>query len=108
MMDVWLHHRGYPEKAREDLKVALCAVLFNAQGLLYNLLLERMKPQNCPGEERITDPSLPCGICGGDYETGHQRLCPVEIERSRTETFFDPDDDESLESLFGGYGGTEG
>jgi hypothetical protein len=42
-IDVWLHLRGFPDKAREPLKEALCAVLFNVQGLLYNILLEEYR-----------------------------------------------------------------
>lgn len=103
MMDVWLHHRGYPERAREDLKEALCAVLFNVQGILLNTILESMQPQNCPGEEAPVNFTLPndvhfkdtdnrivhgavCPDCGGNHETGHQRLCgrliPVPYELS--------------------------
>lgn len=37
-MDVWLHHRGYPQHAREDLEEALCAILFNVQGYLLEIL----------------------------------------------------------------------
>lgn len=35
-MDWWLFHRGY--KGRETLEDALCGVLFNAQGYLFELL----------------------------------------------------------------------
>ncbi len=38
VMDVWLLHRGEP--AREELEWALCAVLFNAMGLLHVTLME--------------------------------------------------------------------
>lgn len=41
VMDVWLHHRGHPERAREPIVEALCAILFNAQGMLFNILLEQ-------------------------------------------------------------------
>lgn len=36
VMDVWLLHRGKP--AREDIKKALCGVLFNAQAYLLHVL----------------------------------------------------------------------
>lgn len=39
--DVRLHHDGFADEATEDLESALCAVLFNAQGLLFELLLEK-------------------------------------------------------------------
>jgi len=35
----WLFEEGYDAEAREDLKDALCAVLFNAQGRLHNLMV---------------------------------------------------------------------
>ena len=39
IMDVWLLHRGYTELARtDDMGEALCAVIFNAMGLLFNEL----------------------------------------------------------------------
>lgn len=37
-LDAWLAHRGYPELAREDLKSALCAILFNAGGWLHEIV----------------------------------------------------------------------
>lgn len=37
-MDVWLIHRGRADKAREDEESALCAIIFNAQGKLHELL----------------------------------------------------------------------
>lgn len=40
-MDVWLNHRGY--EGRSDTIEALCAVLFNAQGYLYEVLKEQEK-----------------------------------------------------------------
>lgn len=36
--DAELHQDGFPHEAREDLQTALCAVIFNAQGWLYELL----------------------------------------------------------------------
>ena len=74
VMDVWLHHRGYPEQAEEDLKEALCAILFNTQGILFNTLLEGMEPQAAIPDYTIH--SGTCPDCGGDHGTGHQRLCP--------------------------------
>ena len=38
VMDWWLNHRGLT--ARENIQDALCAVIFNAQGYLYELLKE--------------------------------------------------------------------
>lgn len=57
-MDWWLHHRGLGRLASEALEDALCALLFNVQGYLYEVLRVRMEeslesrheaPQNCPG-----------------------------------------------------------
>jgi hypothetical protein len=39
VMDVWLAHRGH--EAREDAEEALCAIIFNAMGYLY----EEMSPR---------------------------------------------------------------
>ena len=36
--DVWLHHRGLGQKAKEPLKVALCGLLFNVMGYLHETL----------------------------------------------------------------------
>jgi hypothetical protein len=34
-MDVWMHHRGFGYKSNESYRTALCAMLFNVQGLLH-------------------------------------------------------------------------
>lgn len=39
-LDLWLHHRGAPALAREELEEALCAILFNASGYLHEVLKE--------------------------------------------------------------------
>jgi|SRR3989304_2499123 len=38
MQDVWLHHRGYSNKAKEPLEEALCALRFNINGYLLEVL----------------------------------------------------------------------
>jgi hypothetical protein len=40
VMDTWLCHRGHEELAREDIEKALCGVLFNASGMLHEILKE--------------------------------------------------------------------
>lgn len=50
-MDVWAHHRERPDLAKEDLETALCAVMFNAMGMLYEELLK-------PSQITITLPSV--------------------------------------------------
>ncbi len=40
-MDAWLNHRGYEDAAREDLEDALCAIIFNAQGWLHEIMVGR-------------------------------------------------------------------
>jgi len=40
-MDLWLHHRGHPESAREYLEEALCALFFNVQGYLHEVLHQK-------------------------------------------------------------------
>lgn len=39
--DFWLEHRGY--QSREDIQEALCGILFNAQGYLFELLKDQGK-----------------------------------------------------------------
>lgn len=43
-MDIWLHHRGLSEKAKEPLEEALCALRFNVDGYLLELLKEKDAP----------------------------------------------------------------
>jgi hypothetical protein len=38
-LDLWMFHRGY--KGREDIEEALCAIMFNTQGYLYEILKEK-------------------------------------------------------------------
>jgi hypothetical protein len=40
-LDMWLHHRGYHSVANEDLEDAICALIFNAQGYLFETLKAR-------------------------------------------------------------------
>jgi len=47
-MDVWLWHDGRPDLAGEDIETALCAMIFNVQGLLHELLKERAMQQTNP------------------------------------------------------------
>jgi hypothetical protein len=37
-MDVWFHHRNLPAMAKDTLEDSLCALLFNVQGYLHELL----------------------------------------------------------------------
>jgi hypothetical protein len=72
VLDVWLHHRGYPEQAEEDLKEALCAIIFNTQGYLLNTLLEGMEPKTAP-EQWVYD--WVCAIC--NTKNIHTKFCPT-------------------------------
>jgi hypothetical protein len=40
-MDWWMFHRGY--EGRDDMEEALCALIFNAQGYLFEILNEKYK-----------------------------------------------------------------
>ena len=40
-VDVWLHHRGCGEEAAEQLEEALCAMMFNVMGYLFEELKEK-------------------------------------------------------------------
>lgn len=39
--DLKLHHRGFGDEATESLEESLCAILFNAQGYLFEVLREQ-------------------------------------------------------------------
>lgn len=41
-MDVWLEHRGY--ESREGVIDGLCGIIFNAQGMLHEILKEMKEP----------------------------------------------------------------
>lgn len=48
-MDLWLHHRNRGDKARESLEDAICGILFNTMGYLYQILSgkeEAPRPQS--------------------------------------------------------------
>jgi len=44
-VDVWLILEGFEEQARAHWEEALCGIIFNAQGLLHELLKGRMKAE---------------------------------------------------------------
>lgn len=37
-MDVWLHNQGHTSEMAEDIETALCALIFNAQGMLFEVM----------------------------------------------------------------------
>lgn len=43
MKDLELIKEGFPREAREDIESALCAIIFNARGLLYEILKRQYK-----------------------------------------------------------------
>lgn len=43
VLDWHLHHRGYSDETVEELEDSLCAILFNVQGYLHELLKEKRK-----------------------------------------------------------------
>jgi hypothetical protein len=48
--DMWLHHRGHGDRARESLEDAICGIMFNAQGYLFQVLVKH------EGEQPSTPP----------------------------------------------------
>lgn len=46
MKDLELHAEGFPNAAREDVESALCAILFNARGMLFELLKAKYNAEN--------------------------------------------------------------
>ena len=51
--DVWLTHRGYPELAREPLEESLCAILFNAGGMLHETVKARLERERQMDSEDV-------------------------------------------------------
>lgn len=41
VMDLWLMHRGEPDESRANTDEALCGIIFNAMGYLFNYLMGR-------------------------------------------------------------------
>lgn len=60
-MDWWLHHRGFDNKTEEPIEEALCALMFNAEGYLHeilkckNELLTQSIPQYINGQRHLTE-----------------------------------------------------
>lgn len=46
MKDLELHAEGFPNAAREDIESALCAILFNARGMLFEILKDKYNAEN--------------------------------------------------------------
>lgn len=67
MKDLELHAEGFPAEAREDRESALCAIIFNARGLLFEILKDKYNAKNALGDgvrlgifdPRIWDNSTP-------------------------------------------------
>jgi hypothetical protein len=62
MLDLWLILRGHPHESREDLETACCAIMFNVQGILHNVLKERLDGN----KKRFVDRQLGASL---SYET---------------------------------------
>lgn len=41
IIDLWLYQEGFPEEMTEDIETALCAIIFNASGMLFEILKEK-------------------------------------------------------------------
>lgn len=50
MKDLELHAEGFPAEAREDVESALCAIIFNARGMLYEILKDKYNSRNALGQ----------------------------------------------------------
>ena len=57
-LDIWLHHRGYGQKAKEPLEYALCGLLFNVQGYLFEVLKKDLYRAGHPTIHEAGDPSF--------------------------------------------------
>jgi len=82
VMDLWLHHRGFGDVARDIEAEAICAIIFNAKAYLLKLLLEerekskeleRSRPTEtpflctCGNPMRWNQTSWICDKCGYEY-----------------------------------------
>lgn len=46
VMDLWLHYDGFPEEAVDkDIESVLCAIRFNVNGMLFEILKEKKAPK---------------------------------------------------------------
>lgn len=78
-MDLWLHHRGYSDRADEPLEEALCAIMFNTMGYLLDVLKEK---DNTPTKQSFL---LSCSICGAIYgDTDMMKSCCTPLNRILT------------------------
>ena len=57
VMDAWLYMRGCGDKARERVGDALCAIIFNAHGLLYELMVREGHIVRGAAPEEAPEPS---------------------------------------------------
>ena len=74
ILDLWLHHRGYGLKAKEPLEDALCALRFNIDGYLFEVLKGREAQNQARGlsdqikaqyqAQSNAEPSLRSGLGG--------------------------------------------
>ena len=77
-MDWWMEHRGY--KSREGIEDALCALLFNVQGYLYEILKEKKedsRPFIEKGQCVINHPTFVNTTCDLGYACD---CCPYNKE----------------------------
>ena len=56
-MDWWFHHDGLGQKAQDTLENTLCAVIFNVQGYLHEVIRAKLESKE-PSHE--TDATRPC------------------------------------------------
>ena len=54
-MDVWSIYRGPFQTPIEEFETALCAMLFNVQGMLHTLILMTPELDDAPGDEETVD-----------------------------------------------------
>lgn len=53
-VDLWLHHDGFAEEATDgDIVSILCALRFNVNGMLHEILKQRSPPKEVPFEKAL-------------------------------------------------------
>lgn len=75
--DQWLYFRGFGDQARESLEDALCGILFNTMGILFEVLKSKKK-----------DPSPNAGLCGMSFPAGKIHPANPKIVLEPKSSFF--------------------
>jgi hypothetical protein len=79
-LDIWFHHRGFPMMARDTLREALCALLFNIMGYLHEVLKEELVTSCVNKKESEETYKQSCASRTGSFE-----IAPCELPKTLRE-----------------------